>query len=580
MKMKLLATAAASILVLGAAEARDETVRYTLTPVLEDGALTSLQVELKFLGDTDGETRLQLPDRWAGDVDYWRHVRDVEIEGAQRIREETQPIRVLKHAPDAPITVRYRITDAYGKDPAVGEVNGNPYRPIVRPKWFSVLGNAIFATPENEESRPADFRWGPVPGGWTVAGDLDHAAMGARTLVGDVQESVLVGGEGLRVSTHKAAGADFRMAVIGDAWSFNGGDLGAMVGRIIEAQRTYWKQPGETYFVALTPMVTPNPDWVSIGGTGRDDGFSLYAGTNTELKNLPYLLAHEHMHTFNSRLLGGLPQKDEALGYWFSEGFTEFLTHRTLLRSEVWTLEEFVSRLNEDLDAYANSSARAASNAEILKGFWTSAAVQKMPYYRGHWLAHLWEYRLRQASRGKRDMDDVMMAQLARAAKQGSGPVRLSADALFPLVYRELGGPALDADIARHVVGGEPVLLPADLFGTCARIETVTRPPFHRGWDAEATTAAGNVVTGLKPNSPAYKAGMRNGMQIVKREFGVVGDSTVEYGIRVKNTDGTETVYRFMPVGEGPDMTFQKVVLTPGMDARAKARCAKTMSGG
>ena len=584
MKLKLLATAASAVLLLGAAQGRDETVRYVLTPHLENGDLVSLDVELRFLGDTDGETRLELPDRWAGDVDYWRQIRDIEIDGAEKIREETQAVRVLKHAPDAPLTIRYRVTTAYDKDPEVGGSSGNPYKPIIRPKWFSALGNSMFAGPAASDDRPADFRWGAVPAGWTVASDLDHIAMGARAVVGDIQESVLVGAPGLKVSTHKAAGADFRLAVLGDRWKFGGEEMGAMIGRIIEGQRQYWSLPGESYFVALTPMITPNENWISIGGTGRNDGFSLYAGWNTEAKNLPYLLAHEHMHTFNPRLLGRMPERDaagsnEASAYWFSEGFTEFLTHRTLVRSGVWTVDDLVERLNEDLAAYANSPARTASNADIEKQFWTSAAIQKMPYYRGNWIALNWDYRLRQATRGRRDLDDVVWAQMAKARKARDAGRTVYATQLFVETYRELGGPSLEADIARWVEKGEPVLLPADLFGTCAKIETVTRPAFHRGWDAEATTAAGNIVTGLKTDSPAYRAGLRNGMQIVKREFGEVGNSQVEYGLRVKAADGTETVYRFMPVGEGPDLTLQTVVLTPGMDARAKARCARVMGG-
>ncbi|HYE42510.1 MAG TPA: hypothetical protein VEA15_03875 [Caulobacteraceae bacterium] len=573
----VLAALAALFLAAAAPSPSDQTVAYTATPVVEDGVLKGLDVNLSFRGDADGETTLSLPDRWAGEVEYWRHLENLRVEGA----EATTPnpaSRVLTHAPGARITVRYRVTTAFDEDPKVG--NENPYRPIIRPRWFSVLGNAVFASPEGDESRLADFRWADVPAGWTVASDLDHASKGRRTTLGDIVESVMVGAPDLTVVTRRAAGAEFRIAIIGRDWTFKPEELGELMGRVIDAERGYWKSPGESYFVALAPMIAPSKDWVSVGGTGRDDGFSLYAGTNSPIASMSYLLAHEHMHTFNPRMLGRMPKgDDEALGYWFSEGFTDFLTHRVLLRSGVWSLEDFVEHLNEELKAYAESPARLATNEEIRTGFWKSYDLSKLPYRRGMLIAHVWDHRLRTLSGGRRDLDDVFQTQLKAAGRQDAAGEWVLATDNFFAAWKQAGGADLSGDVARHVTRGEAVLLPADLFGTCARVETVTRPPFARGWDPEATTAADNIVTGLKDDSPAYKAGLRNGMKIIKRAFGEVGNSQVEYGLRVE-VDGKEQLFRFMPVGEGPDMTLQTVVLAPAMDEETRAACARRMSGG
>ncbi len=578
MKARALFAAASAVLLMGAA-APDDVVHYRAAPVVADGALTSIAVEVRFRGDADGETRLSLPDRWAGETDYWKHLRDLRIDGA-RAREDGPQTRVLTHAPGAAITVRYRVVSAYEKDPAVGDPGGNPYRPILRPAWFSAIGHGLFAGPENGEDRTADFRWMSLPAGWKVASDLDHSAMGARLRVGDIQQSVMVGSPTLRVYTRPVNGVDMRLAVLGGWSAFKAEDFASLIARVLEAQRDYWKAPGETYFVALTPM-TPREGSMSIGGTGLDDAFALYAGTDTTLEPMRYLLAHEHMHTWSPRALGDIshPPEDEALGYWFSEGFTDFLTHRTLLRAGIWSLEDFVQHVNGELMAYAVSPSREAPNSEVAAKFWTSPDVQKLPYRRGMLLALRWDYQLRQATRGARDLDDVLAAQVVRAAAlREAGEAPLAPD-LFAELFRQAGGPDLAGDLASVVRDGAPVLLADDQFGGCARVETISRPKFHRGWDAEATTAANNVLTGLREDSPAYRAGLRNGMQIVKREFGEPGNSTVEYGLRVRAPDGTETVYRFMPVAPGSE-TIQQIVLTPGMDAAATAACARTMSGG
>ena len=576
MQTRLIA-AAAVLLLTGAAKpaAPDPTVHYVATPVVEGGRLTSLAVEIRFHGDADGETRLDLPNRWAGETDYWKHVRDLRVDGAAA-REDGPQTRVLTHAPGEPLTIRYRVVTAYDVDPAVGGPHGNPYRPIIRPGWFSAIGHGLFAEPENGTDRPADFRWGALPAGWKAASDLDHSAMGARLMVGDIQQSVLVGSPGLKLYTRPVKGADVRLAVLGDWPAFEDDAVADMIARVLKVQRDYWRADGETFFVSLTPL-TPQEGSISVGGTGLDDAFSLYAGTDTELAFMRYLLAHEHMHTWSPRALGRLADT-EAADYWFSEGFTDFLTYRTLLGSGVWSLDEFVEHVNSEILAYSLSPSRTAPNSDIVAKFWSSSDVQKLPYRRGMLLALTWDYRLRQATRGRRDLDDVLAAQVVRARglrDQGQTPM---AAALFPEVYRSLGGGDLAPDYERHVTRGEAVLLPADLFGACARIETVTRARFHRGWDAEATTANGNKVTGLNPESPAYAAGLREGMQIVKREFGEPGDSTVEYGLRITE-NGKERVIRFMPTAPGTE-TIQRIVLAPGMDEARKTACARSMSGG
>jgi len=579
MQLKLFAAAAASLVLTaaGQAPATDQTVHYFARPVVEDGKLTSIAVELNFRGDADGETRLDLPSRWAGETEYYRHLRELAVDGAQA-REDGPEARILTHAPGAEITVRYRVVTAYDVDPKVGETNGNPYRPIIRPGWFSVIGYGLFASPGDNPSRPADFRWRELPAGWKVASDLDHSEWGASLFLGDIQSSVMLGAPDLRTYVRSVKGVDIRVAVIGEWTAFKEAEMADLAARVLEAQLDYWKAPAQTFFVSLTPM-RPQEGSISIGGTGLDDAFALYAGTDSPLDPMRYLLAHEHMHTWSPRQLGAMPADPEASGYWFSEGLTDFLTHRTLLRSGIWSPEEFVDALNADLNAYWTSPSRSAPNGAIVEGFWRSQDMQKLPYRRGMLLALKWDYQLRRATRGRLDLDDVLTRQVVRAAelrRRGESP--LAAD-LFAAMYRQAGGPNLAEDYALAVQGGQPVLLPEDLFGTCARVETITRPRFHRGWDAQATTANGNVLTGLREDSPAYRSGLRNGMQIVKREFGEVGNSQVEYGLRIKAPDGTETVYRFMPVAPGIDH-FQRVVLTPGLDDAAKARCAKTMSGG
>lgn len=568
-----LAALACLPVLLAAARAPDpRTVDYRLSPVMEGDALTALAVEMRFRGDADGRTELDLPDRYASATELWRGVRDLEVEGARSVAEPDPAHRVITAAPGARLVVRYRLVAGSTRELNMQETQ--PFKLHLTPTWFYGVGEALFAQPHGGEGRPARFDWTGAPEGFAFASDAEHlAGAGGRRatragVVGDVLESALLGGRDVKVFTLADSGrAPVRVAARG-RYSFNAGEFGALLDATLKEARGFWRDEGEPFLVTLGPVQAPEGA-VSLGGSGRTDGFMLSVAGRSPIDLLKYLLEHEYFHTWNARELGGLEGGErEPLGYWFSEGFTDFYTWRLLARSGRITPAEWADSWNTMLRAYAASAQRSRPGGEAAKDFWLDPEAEKLPYQRGALLAAVWDARLRAASGGRTSLDDVLRAQ--RSAAKRERPV--SAAALFPKTAARFG---LDvaADLARHVDGGAPILLPRDVFGPCAVVETSERPAFARGWDAEKTTAAG-VVTGLDPASPAYAAGLREGMGVVRREAGSPGDATVEYALRVRD-GGQERVIRFMPVGPGV-ITLQQVRLTPGADART---CARSLSG-
>lgn len=545
-------------------------VGYTVSPVMADSGLAGLAVEIRFEGDADGETRLALPSRWAGTDSLWRHLGPVEVQGAASVRHDGPAARVIAHAPGAPLVVRYRVSSAYAGEPGLDYQKAEP---LILPGWFFFHGEGVFATPEGREQAPARFAWSGFPPAWKVASDLDHLAGARPGTVADVYESVAIGAPDLVLMERPVGGAPLRMATRG-AWTFAPEAFARTVEAIVTAQNALWGDPGRPFFVPLAPLGDTG-DRISSHGSGRSDGFSIASTTNLELASATRTLAHEYMHTWISPEIGDLPRTDEALDYWLSEGFTDFYAARALLRSGLWSVDDYVRELNTVLLRYAVSPARTATAAQVMERFWTDRDHERMPYDRGHLMAIALDHRVRQATGGRLDLDDVMQAQRAAARRNGRGEGRVPAAALFPAVVRQTAGIDVAAEIARHAVRGEPVLLPADAFTPCAQVRTAEQPDFHRGFDLAATEAAGGVVTGLDPAHPAYAAGLRDGMRILRREGGVPGDAGVEYVYRVMDGD-TERVVRYLPQGKGR-VIVQRVV--PAPDASA-AECARRMSGG
>lgn len=564
---RLICALGLACLAVAAAPAPPPSFAYELAPVVENGVVTALSVSLKFRGPASGTLRFDLPDKSEGQTERWRFLTDLQVQGATMIAPDPAT-RMLAFTPGARVTLRYTVRSAYAAEPA--GIDGNPYRgAILRPRWFAALGDYIFVAPHDGDSWPAAFHWGILPKGWTVASDLEHGAYGRAMTVHDIDESTLLGGTDVTLYRRAIPGGELRFAVRG-TWSFSPTHLADILSRTLAAQRVFWggdvKGP---FLVTLFPLSGAG----SSGGTGRSDGFALYGTSDTSETIFSRTIAHEHTHSWIPSRIGTLSEEaDQPAEYWFSEGFTEFYTERTMLKSGIWPLEEFVGDLNDRLLAYGISPVRNAPNTRIVKDFWTDENVSQLPYQRGLLLAYLWDRRLRDAGKGK--LDAVMFA--ARDA-YAAADVKPRAAANFLAAFARTGID-LTADLARYVETGDTVTLPADLFGDCASVRTLDISTFDAGFDREKSAATG-TITGVDPLGPAYAAGLRDGMRRIGREGGKEGDARVKLGYRVVDASGQERLIAYFPAGHGTQ-TIQSVEMASSLAPAQRAVCARQMSGG
>jgi len=564
--LKTAAVAAAAALSMGAAAPAASVADYTVSPVVVDQGVTALDVVVRLRADASGFTRLQLPDESAGTHRMWRFLKDIRVEGADSVAEDGPAVRVVRAAPGHPLTLRYRVVSAYDREP-----DGNSfdtYKPTVRPRWFWVYGEALFIRPDGEGHR-ARFTWAG-PRSLPFASDLQHAA-GRPMAMSDLSESVLVGGADLRLYARDADGP-LRIAVVG-AFPFKDEDFANTATRIVSAERGFWRGR-ESPFLVVLARVDPVSGHRSTRGEGRGDAFAIMTTPDARPEQLQATLAHEYFHTWNPRRLGRIDEDDrQRAEYWFSEGFTDFYAWRMLLNSGQYALPAFVDIWNEMLLAYANSPARDAPAARIVEAFWKDRAVEKLPYQRGAIMAARWDRELRDRSGGRTSLDDVMRAMQVRA--KALGPASPKAPELFAETARRFG-----LDVAPEVQAvmnaGGPALLPANAFGACLPVTTVTLPAFEYGFDIDATYKTGKV-TGVRPDSAAYAAGLRDGMTYMNRQSGRPGDSRQTLVLRVKS-DGAEPLISYSPAGKA-QITLQQIDMPKDLTPARRAACAAEAGG-
>jgi predicted metalloprotease with PDZ domain len=559
------ALAAAAFLLCAAKAPEQQTIKFRMSTALEKDGTRTLRMNMRFRGDADGETALLLPSSWAGSDELWRDVKNLEIRGAQRL-SGTYDAPVLHHKPGARIRVSYRIASAWQEDPGFEFRKG---RAMVRPDWFFVHGETVFASVGGREASPAKFRWGKLPRGWSVASDLDHLEAQESTLANLIY-SVAIGGKDLAIVTRPIGDAQLRVAVLGQ-WSFTPEALADVIEPIVEAEDAFWEEASSPFLVAMAPL-GDIPSGLSYTGTGRADAFSLASTSGFELKQATRLVGHEYMHSWVPLALGGLPVENEGADYWFGEGFTDYLAAKVLLRSGIWSLRDYIADKNQTLLRYGSSPARTANAEEVAERFWMDQAVQQVSYDRGHLLAAIMDAEIAAKTQGRQSLESVLRAQ--KAAAVGSPEL---ATTLFRKAMLEQTGIDIAPTVELYAKGGAPILLPEGLFGECARVVPERRREFDRGYDAQATRVAGGVIAGVQPEGPAYAAGMRNGMKLVKRERGTIGDSTVEIAYRVSDQAG-ERVLAYLPEGKGAFEVQRLEVTASGPEA--EARCRARLGGG
>ena len=539
------------------AQDAEPVARYYLDVRPREGEIADVRVSIGFTGETDGETEIVLPTAWGGENALWNSLTDFELEGGELERRDSG-LFIARHEPDAELWLRYRVSpDRPGMPDADAD---DYYRPVVTESFAHLIGHTIFArpTPAMEGDLVTVIS---TEGDWEIASDMSlgetmNALLTSVTLVGDI-----------RVEERDLAGAPLRVALQGEL-GLSDSDFADAVLTAARGSNLYWGDEAFPYLVTVLPL-TAAPGRSSVGGTNLGDAFAFFSTPSPETFIMMRILAHEYVHNWNPVRLGGaLPGADEPAGYWFSEGFTDFITQRSGVLGGAWDVGTGLSNWNEFLAEYAGSPLREAPNSVILEQFWTSGDAQRLPYLRGMIFAALVDEAIRDHTGGAMDIDDVFFA-MRDEVDQGPAPAR------FADTVRETTGLDISGLMTRHIENGEPIELPADAFGACGALETADAPVFVYGMTGERDEQDRFVLVSVDEAGPAWAAGFRPGMILLERIGGAYGDVTQESAFRTL-VDGEEREMAYLPT-DGRTRRTQQIRPAQG-DLQANG-CAERLAG-
>jgi predicted metalloprotease with PDZ domain len=236
---------------------------------------------------------------------------------------------------------------------------------------------------------------------------------------------------------------------------------------------------------------------------------------------------------------------------WFTEGFTRYYEALMLCRLGRLAFPGYVDVFNLNLQNYALNPAKDVSLAEFVRGRRADKSLfSGLEYQRGAVIAAWLDLTIRAQSHGRSSLDDLMfylVHQNTEYKRTHGKPLFLSNKRFFKAAARFIARASL-AELRRYVEYGGDIELPGNALGPCthSHVELIGR--FELGFDRSSVQNEPHKVTGLKEDSEAYKAGLRNGQQLIGWSI-QFGDPTKQVKLTIKTESGRQVI-TYYPQGK------------------------------
>jgi len=262
------------------------------------------------------------------------------------------------------------------------------------------------------------------------------------------------------------------------------------------------------------------------GGGGMEHANSTAIGAYSD-EYLANVAAHEFFHLWNVKRIRPAtlyPVDDTKEQYtralWFAEGVTNSYASYTLVRSGIWSKEQFYADLGDQITELEGRPANRWQSAEQSS---LDAWLEKYPLYnqpefsvsyytKGQVLGDLLDILIRDRTGNEKSLDDVMRSMNANFAKQEK-TYRDSLD--VQLTAGNVAGSSFEEFFAKYVAGTEPFPYQQILALAGLALRTTEHHKPALGFSMEHEPNGPFVVNSVDSESPAALAGLRAGDVIV-----------------------------------------------------------------
>ncbi|MFJ2504498.1 hypothetical protein [Microbacterium sp. NPDC087592] len=276
-------------------------------------------------------------------------------------------------------------------------------------------------------------------------------------------------------------------------------EIGEYVARLHTEFTRFFEDEGSSYHVLIRKNLGQGTGGSAFPGSFA---FAFSAVGETETDQLRSLLAHEMAHNWPT-----LNDHRSAIS-WYTEGTAEYYSHVLPHRTGILSTPALAAQLTDRFQQYDTNAMRGLDNDAASAAYWADPRAQRIPYGRGLRYLIATDGRIRQATDGEKTLDDVVLDILRaqRAGEQVGAAGWVERVAAFTGVDAQRDFDAMAA--------GTPIPLP-DVPFEGMRAVPATAAEYDLGFDVASFRSDGRRVQGLRPDSAAARAGVRDGDALV-----------------------------------------------------------------
>jgi predicted metalloprotease with PDZ domain len=498
----------------------------------------SLTVTLSFNGNKTGRMSINLPDTWAGQAELYNAITDLTSVSSQTTIKATQkPSQFLiEYKPGSTVKIKYILRKEWQ-----GPLQYPFYfHPVIEKDFFYFEGYSGLIYPEISDSSKIEcsLSFNNLKPGEFVGTSYFSGKSSANfiTTLNDLRNSIFCAGN-YRYKEIVKHNNKIVIALSGK-FIFDDEAVFTKLSDIISAEKKFWNDFTTPYFFSV---LLPMDDQGNSGGTAHHNSFSLFQSKNLKLEQgLTYLISHEYFHNWIGQGLK-MPEPEE-LNKWFQEGFTDYYSYKILKLLNFYSEAEYTNKLNQIIRDYYSSDYSETPNEELIGNYWKDPALKQLSYQRGLIIAFLLEGYFQKIKKGT--LDDLM-----KELYNSSKPRMIFSKKLFDETVIKYANSDL-LNLINNVNNGKNNDLSDVLKQSSNYIikDLTLDKKFDLGFNLPESSNDKKIV-GLKSNSNAALAGLREGMEITG-SFSIWNNNT-EKPARVQVVIGGQKKWiEYIPVRE------------------------------
>lgn len=461
-----------------------------------------LKIQFNFLGNKSGKTKLMLPDRWANQENLYQAIHSLKClnKNVKLLSEGDSTQLILQHKPGQKIDIEYFLKQDWKGDLSYPK----NYRGIVNNTFFHYTGYSLFVLPKFDDTTyiHVDFDWRGLPKNWNIANSFHTISkkIAVKTTPDNLLNAIYVAGD-YRIHTSFINQKPIYFAIRGKDWKFSDQTALDIITKVIQVERDFWKDHTENYYLVT---MTPFSGQGSINGSALHQSF--LTGMTTEFPfdlHLYGLIAHEYFHRWNG--VEFHMEGKEQENAWFGEGFTEYYTYKLLYKGKLISLQQYIEKTNQTIADYYLSPVKNDSIYTLGTNFWGNRDYQMLPYKKGFAYALYLDQLISKQSLGQRSLDDLLFLIRIRISKAEKLSEELFLNVLNSILKKDL-----TQEHREYIHNGKTIPILSGSLGDEIKDSIQQLAAFELGFDFNRTSAS-NKISGVKENSNAWKAGLRDG---------------------------------------------------------------------